>query len=146
MPPPAAEESPDAVAHNTEPAATSDGLPSSTSTQVPITPSPLDDTQSPIVFTELPPPKTAPVVEFLMMMGDFIYADVPYYFGDTLQAYRRLYRRVYASKSFRKLYERLREFWCLPNCVLANLPIAVYNIYDDHDFIVSGHWASANTH
>ncbi|KAB5595684.1 hypothetical protein CTheo_922 [Ceratobasidium theobromae] len=126
VPPPTAEESPDAVAHNTEPAATSDGLPSSTSTQVPITPSPLDDTQSPIVFTELPPPKTAPVVEFLMMMGDFIYADVPYYFGDTLQAYRRLYRRVYASKSFRKLYERL----------------PVYNIYDDHDFILQNNFGA----
>ncbi|CAE6414987.1 unnamed protein product [Rhizoctonia solani] len=58
-------------------------------------------------------------IEFLMMMGDFIYADVPYYFGDTIQAFRRLYRRVYASKSFRRIYERL----------------PTYNIYDDHEFI-----------
>lgn len=50
--------------------------------------------------------------EFLMFLGDFVYADVPFYFGDDKEAYRRLYRRNYLSESFRKVYERLRE--CLP--------------------------------
>lgn len=50
-----------------------------------------------------------PPAEFLMFLGDFIYADVPFYFGDNKEAYRRLYRRNYMSKSFRKIYERLRE-------------------------------------
>lgn len=54
-------------------------------------------------------PNVPPPVEFLMLLGDFIYADVPLYFGDDKEAYRRLYRRNYMSKSFRKIYERLRE-------------------------------------
>lgn len=47
--------------------------------------------------------------EFMLFLGDFIYADVPLYIGDDRQAYRRLYRRNYQSKSFRKIYELLRE-------------------------------------
>lgn len=46
--------------------------------------------------------------QFLLLLGDFIYADVPVYFGDYEEAYRRLYRRTYASPSFRKIYENLR--------------------------------------
>ncbi len=52
--------------------------------------------------------------EFLLFLGDFIYADVPIYTGSTLEDYRRLYRRNYQSNSFRKIYERLREF---QNCL-----------------------------
>jgi len=40
--------------------------------------------------------------------GDFIYADIPHYHGDSKHAYRRLYRRNYNSPSFRKVFERLR--------------------------------------
>ena len=54
--------------------------------------------------------KPAPPTEFMVFMGDFIYADVPVYFGDDSEAYRRLYRRNYNSPSFRKVYERLRKF------------------------------------
>ena len=54
--------------------------------------------------------KPAPPTEFMVFMGDFIYADVPVYFGDDREAYRRLYRRNYNSPSFRKVYERLRKF------------------------------------
>ncbi|KAG8690175.1 hypothetical protein FRC11_013324 [Ceratobasidium sp. 423] len=115
---PAAEESPEPIPAQDE---VSESIPS-TSAVVEVTPSPVDDAQVPLASTEAspaaPPSKSTPI-EFLMMMGDFIYADVPYYFGDTVQAYRRLYRRVYASKSFRKVYERL----------------PTYNIYDDHEFI-----------
>lgn len=46
--------------------------------------------------------------EFMLFLGDFIYADVPYYFGDNLDKYRRLYRRTYQSPDFRRVYERLR--------------------------------------
>ncbi|CAE6414222.1 unnamed protein product [Rhizoctonia solani] len=114
---PVAEESP-------EPAPTNDEAPeldALTTATVEVTPSPLDNEQVPLVSTEAPtaPSSKSAPIEFLMMMGDFIYADVPYYFGDTVQAYRRLYRRAYASKSFRKIYERL----------------PTYNIYDDHEFI-----------
>jgi alkaline phosphatase D len=51
-----------------------------------------------------------PSAEFLLFLGDFIYADVPMYIGDDREAYRRLYRRNYQSTSFRKIYERLRLF------------------------------------
>lgn len=55
---------------------------------------------------------TLPPAEFMLFLGDFVYADVPLYFGDDKEAYRRLYRRNYMSESFRKVYERLRE-WLL---------------------------------
>ncbi|KAJ6606665.1 PhoD-like phosphatase-domain-containing protein [Mycena vulgaris] len=55
--------------------------------------------------------------EFLLLLGDFIYADVPAYIGDNKEAYRRLYRRNYQSNSFKKIYE--------------NLP--VIHAYDDHE-------------
>ncbi|KAH9914716.1 PhoD-like phosphatase-domain-containing protein [Fomitopsis serialis] len=57
--------------------------------------------------------------EFMIFMGDFIYADVPIYYGDDKEAYRRLYRRNYQSPSFRKVYERL----------------PFIHTYDDHEII-----------
>lgn len=56
--------------------------------------------------------ETTPVTEFMLFLGDFIYADVPLYFGDDQDMYRLFYRRNYQSSSFRKVYERLRK---LPN-------------------------------
>lgn len=50
-----------------------------------------------------------PPVEFMLFLGDFIYADVPMYFGDNVESYRRLYRRNYQSPSMRKVYEKLRK-------------------------------------
>ena len=49
------------------------------------------------------------VTDFLLFLGDFIYADVPLYIGDDEEAYRRLYRRNYQSLSFRNIYEKLRK-------------------------------------
>ncbi|KAH9977249.1 PhoD-like phosphatase-domain-containing protein [Lactifluus volemus] len=57
--------------------------------------------------------------EFMLFLGDFIYADVPIYHGDSTHAYRRLYRRNYNSPSFRKVYERL----------------PIIHAYDDHEII-----------
>jgi alkaline phosphatase D len=51
--------------------------------------------------------------EFMLMIGDAIYADVPYWNGDNLEAYRKLYRRTFASPSFRQVYERLRKYFRL---------------------------------
>jgi len=67
------------------------------------------------------PDRTTPsaLAEFMLFLGDFVYADVPYYFGDDLEAYRRLYRRNYQSSSFRRVYERLPIFFT----------------YDDHEFV-----------
>ena len=49
------------------------------------------------------------ITDFLLFLGDFIYADVPVYVGDDQEAYRRLYRRNYQSHSFRSVYEKLRK-------------------------------------
>lgn len=58
------------------------------------------------------------VPKFMLFLGDFIYADVPIYFGDNDNAYLRLYRRNYASPSFKRIYERLRTFAAsLPSCL-----------------------------
>jgi len=62
---------------------------------------------------------SAPDPEFMLFLGDFVYADVPFYFGDDKEAYRRLYRRNYKSPSFRKVYERL----------------PIIHAYDDHEII-----------
>ncbi|KAK0483372.1 PhoD-like phosphatase-domain-containing protein [Armillaria novae-zelandiae] len=63
--------------------------------------------------------KRSMLPEFLLFLGDFIYADVPVYTGSTLEDYRRLYRRNYQSNSFRKIYERL----------------PIFHAYDDHEII-----------
>lgn len=67
------------------------------------------------------PDRMTPLIpaDFMLFLGDFVYADVPYYFGDNLEAYRRLYRRNYESPSFRRVYERLPIFFT----------------YDDHEFV-----------
>ncbi|KAF8197382.1 PhoD-like phosphatase-domain-containing protein [Pholiota molesta] len=57
--------------------------------------------------------------EFMLFLGDFIYADVPFYGGDDKEAYRRLYRRSYQTTSYRRIYEQL----------------PVFHAYDDHEFI-----------
>ncbi|KIY51150.1 Metallo-dependent phosphatase, partial [Fistulina hepatica ATCC 64428] len=64
--------------------------------------------------------KDQPTHAFMLFLGDFIYADVPFYYGKAPEAYRRLYRRVYGSPSFRRVYE-------------SGLPII--NAYDDHEFV-----------
>ena len=80
-------------------------------------------TTEPAVPSPAPEPAPAPLekpvapTEFMIFMGDFIYADVPVYYGDDKEAYRRFYRRNYNSPSFRKVYERLRTFHAL---VLTN--------------------------
>lgn len=64
---------------------------------------PNDNSSSPVTDTAVP-------AEFMLFLGDFIYADVPMYFGDDAETYRRFYRRNYQSDSLRKVYERLREY------------------------------------
>ncbi|KAF5330634.1 hypothetical protein D9619_005710 [Psilocybe cf. subviscida] len=60
-----------------------------------------------------------PLADFMLFLGDFIYADVPMYIGDDPKAYQRLYRRNYASPSFRKVYEHL----------------PIFHTYDDHEIM-----------
>jgi len=62
-------------------------------------------------------PELRPPAEFMLFLGDFIYADVPLYFGDDQGMYRQFYRRNYQSPSFRRVYEHL----------------PIFHTYDDHD-------------
>lgn len=76
-----------------------------------------NDTEVPPPVESVPQPETVSEadavgksrVEFGLFLGDFIYADVPMYFGDDPESYRRMYRRNYQSTGFRKVYERLRK-------------------------------------
>lgn len=55
-------------------------------------------------------------IDFMVMLGDFIYADVPSRV-DTAAAYAKKYRQTYASKDWRRVYE--------------NIP--TIHVYDDHE-------------
>ncbi|KAI0315543.1 PhoD-like phosphatase-domain-containing protein [Amylostereum chailletii] len=81
----------------------------------------LDGPDANDTLEEVPDVETPSVTppEFMIFLGDFVYADVPFYFGDNKEAYRRLYRRNYQSPSFRRVYE--------------HLPIV--HTYDDHEII-----------
>lgn len=72
--------------------------------------------------------------EFMIFLGDFIYADVPIYWGDDREAYRRLYRRNYQSPSFKKVYEQLRESrrQVVPYFTKC-ISTAFIHTYDDHE-------------
>ena len=80
---------------------------------------PIDDTVTNTTVNDTTPSTSLPVpeaptnntvpAEFMLFLGDFIYADVPMYFGDDKEAYRRLYRRNYQSPSYRRVYEKLRK-------------------------------------
>lgn len=59
---------------------------------------------------EIPP-------SFMILAGDAIYADVPHYAGDKIETFRKLYRRTFASPSYRRVYERL----------------PIVGMYDDHE-------------
>ncbi|KAJ7231441.1 PhoD-like phosphatase-domain-containing protein [Mycena haematopus] len=79
------------------------------------------DLLSDYLFPATAPIETPPPAEFMLFLGDFIYSDVPAYIGDSTEAYRRLYRRNYQSKSFKKIYERL----------------PIFHTYDDHEVACS---------
>lgn len=58
-------------------------------------------------------------IRFLLELGDLIYADVPRYEGPSIRAYRKLYRNLFASKSFQRVFSR----------------IPIIGIYDDHEIV-----------
>lgn len=60
-----------------------------------------------------------PSIRFLLQLGDLIYADVPHYGGADTSAYRKLYRNLFASNSFRRFFKH----------------VPVIGIYDDHEVI-----------
>ncbi|PIA19672.1 Metallo-dependent phosphatase [Coemansia reversa NRRL 1564] len=63
-------------------------------------------------------------MDMFMFMGDFIYADVPLYFGSNAEDYRRLYRQVYAAPSSQRLLRK----------------VPMLHVYDDHE--IKNNWHS----
>lgn len=64
-------------------------------------------------------------LRFILELGDLIYADVPRYEGPGLGAYRKLYRNLFASESFRRIYQS----------------IPLMGIFDDHEIV--NNWSGA---
>lgn len=60
-----------------------------------------------------------PGIRFMLELGDLIYADVPRYEGPHLSSYRKLYRNLFASESFRRVFSA----------------IPMLGIYDDHEVV-----------
>ncbi|GAA5893024.1 hypothetical protein JCM6882_006918 [Rhodosporidiobolus microsporus] len=56
-------------------------------------------------------------VQFLVFLGDFLYADVPVYGGIDVKSYFKGYRQVFASPEIKKMVEK----------------IPMVSIYDDHE-------------
>lgn len=99
-----------------EPESTTEEATETESVEAAETPS-INDTEVPPPVEVVPEPEVLSEadavgksrVEFGLFLGDFIYADVPMYFGDDSESYRRMYRRNYQSTGFRKVYEKLRK-------------------------------------
>lgn len=66
---------------------------------------------------------------FMLFLGDFIYIDVPWRFGSSVEHYRDEYRRIYSSPS-----------WQIPPDSPANIPWI--HTLDDHE--IANDWASGN--
>ncbi|GAO46546.1 hypothetical protein G7K_0776-t1 [Saitoella complicata NRRL Y-17804] len=61
-------------------------------------------------------------IEFMLFLGDWIYADVPHFAGDSVEDYRQKYRQTYSSPQVRS--------------VLGRLPMM--HVYDDHE--IKNNW------
>lgn len=57
--------------------------------------------------------------QLLLFLGDFIYADAPFYFGPSLDSYRQFYRQMYGYPSIRSVAEAT----------------PIYHAYDDHEIL-----------
>ncbi|GAA6012699.1 hypothetical protein JCM11491_002534 [Sporobolomyces phaffii] len=58
-------------------------------------------------------------VRFMVFLGDFIYADVPWYSGASVERYNKHYRQIFASPEMKKMVEK----------------IPMVTIYDDHEIV-----------
>jgi alkaline phosphatase D len=84
---------------NTAPA-TSGGEGEAEPSVVPLPTDPAGNESAPKLEDLTPEPEGAEPpapAEFMLFLGDFVYADVPVWWGDSQEAYRRLYRRTYNS-------------------------------------------------
>ena len=74
--------------------------------------------------------------DFMLFVGDFICTDLPNWGGGNLERYHQLYKRVYASPSFRKVYEKLRKSAILLSShSIETISTAIFTTWGDHDII-----------
>ncbi|KAJ2685730.1 hypothetical protein IWW39_004080 [Coemansia spiralis] len=66
-------------------------------------------------------------LDMVVFLGDFIYADLPLYFGSTVEDYRRLYRQVYRTKLAHRLVRK----------------VPMIHVYDDHEIMNNWHAGDA---
>ncbi|KAJ2827674.1 hypothetical protein GGI24_002590 [Coemansia furcata] len=66
-------------------------------------------------------------LDMVVFLGDFIYADLPLYFGSSVEDYRRLYRQVYRTQSARRLMRK----------------VPMVHVYDDHEIMNNWHTGDA---
>ncbi|KAJ2747123.1 hypothetical protein GGI20_000828 [Coemansia sp. BCRC 34301] len=66
-------------------------------------------------------------LDMVVFLGDFIYADLPLYFGSSVEDYRRLYRQVYRTQSARRLMRK----------------VPMVHVYDDHE--IMNNWHAGDT-
>ncbi|KAJ2552743.1 hypothetical protein EV175_003197 [Coemansia sp. RSA 1933] len=62
-------------------------------------------------------------LDMILFLGDFVYADLPLYFGAEADDYRRLYRQVYMAPSTRRLARK----------------VPMLHVYDDHEILNNWH-------
>jgi alkaline phosphatase D len=72
-------------------------------------------------------------IDFLLFLGDAIYADVPYFSGVKLETYLRKYRQVHASDSYRKVYEQIPVMHMFVSLCSRDRPLTSRHSYDDHE-------------
>ncbi|KAL1917993.1 uncharacterized protein VTP21DRAFT_3259 [Calcarisporiella thermophila] len=63
-------------------------------------------------------------MDLLVFLGDFIYADAPFYFGSGVENYRMLYRQIYATPDYQNIFKRVPSL----------------HVYDDHEIL--NNWSS----
>jgi alkaline phosphatase D len=78
--------------------------------------------------------------DFMLFVGDFICVDLPNWGGGNLERYHQLYKRIYASPSFRKVYEKLRKSTILLgshviDIILVRHSTAIFTAWGDRDII-----------
>ena len=59
-------------------------------------------------------------LKFLVFIGDYIYADTPFYGGADLESYHKRYRQIQASDEMRDVYEKL-PMWSIWDDVRSTL-------------------------
>lgn len=59
-------------------------------------------------------------VRFFLELGDLVYADVPWPIGTTKDRFEKLYRNLFDSSSFRRVFEKIPIIGCMDDHEIQN--------------------------